>query len=290
MSNEDVRPNPNDDAALGPLVVDPSSPGFWSRGRVVDLKDAHFGCSAFLVLGGPSLASMDLSPLRERGVFTLAVNNAWLMHRPNAWVCVDRPDRFADVGWRDPSILKFVPAEFARVLLRCLDESRGFVDAGLCAMDAPGALLYRRGDGFDHRAFLGGPLQWGPTARDSDSLGIIGRRSVMLVALALLHHLGFREVHLLGADFKMDEGRAYAWDETSDARVVSANRVLFDVLAERFEAMRVHLLDRGLKVYNCTPGSALEVFPRRGLVEAMESATNGCALPSRTDGWYGGQP
>jgi hypothetical protein len=61
------------------------------------------------VLSGPSLASMDLSQPSRRGIVTMGVNNSWAVHRPTLWTCVDCPDRFIDIGWKDPGILKLVP-------------------------------------------------------------------------------------------------------------------------------------------------------------------------------------
>ena len=62
----------------------------------------------------------------------------------------------------------------------------------------------------------------------------------MLVALRLLHYLGFRTVYLIGADFKMTPEQGHAFDEARSAESVRHNNVLYDSLNRRFEALRDH--------------------------------------------------
>ncbi|MFN5959805.1 MAG: hypothetical protein ACK462_17910, partial [Planctomyces sp.] len=51
----------------------------------VSLSGFYRGRSAFLILSGPSLTQLDLSALNKRGIVTMAVNNAWAVHRPTLW-------------------------------------------------------------------------------------------------------------------------------------------------------------------------------------------------------------
>ena len=75
----------------------------------ISMANFYRGRSAFLMLSGPSLNQLDLSLLNQRGIVTMGVNNAWTIHRPTLWTCVDDPGRFIDTGWKDPGITKFVP-------------------------------------------------------------------------------------------------------------------------------------------------------------------------------------
>jgi hypothetical protein len=60
-------------------------------GTTTALRNIFHGQSAFLVCGGPSLASHDLDQLQRRGILTMAVNNAAAVVRPQLWTCVDDP-------------------------------------------------------------------------------------------------------------------------------------------------------------------------------------------------------
>ena len=146
---------------------------------------------------------------------------------------------------------------------------------------------YRRGEHFDHRQFLDeDTVCWGNNGGTRDSLGIKGKRSVMLVALRLLHYLGFRTVYLLGADFKMSEDRGYAFDETRTPEAVRHNTVLYRALNRRFEALRDHFRRARFTVVNCTPGSGLTAFEHIPYDQAVERAAAECSKPVSTRGWY----
>src|SRR5690349_15908250 len=71
------------------------------HGRALHLDNLHFGASCFVVLSGPSSLQCDLSQLQSRGIWSLAVNNAGTLIRPNGWVFVDPPDKFHNAIWLD---------------------------------------------------------------------------------------------------------------------------------------------------------------------------------------------
>ena len=108
----------------------------------------------------------------------------------------------------------------------------------------------------------------------------------MLVALRLLHHLGFRTVYLLGCDFRMAVDRKYVFDETREAAAIKHNNTLYDSLSRRFEALKPHFEKHRFRVVNCSPGSELGVFERMAYQDAIAAATAECAKPVNTQGWY----
>jgi hypothetical protein len=253
----------------------------------VSLAGFYRGRSAFLILAGPSLQQVDLAQLNRRGIVTMAVNNAWAVWRPTFWTCVDDPGRFIDTGWKDPGILKFVPVCCWNKRLRIQAADGRMRSSAFCVWQMPGVLFYRRSNHFDHRRFLtGDSVSWGNDEKSVDSLGITGKRSVMLVALRLLHYLGFATVYLLGCDFKMAEDRKYAFDESRAANAIRHNNILYDSLTRRFEALRPHFEKHGFRVVNCSPGSALTVFDRMEFADAIAAASAECAKPVSTLGWY----
>jgi hypothetical protein len=253
----------------------------------VSLWDFYKGATAFLVLSGPSLAKHDLSQLSRRGIVSMGVNNSWAVHRPNLWTCVDGPDRFLDTGWRDPSILKFVPMCAWAGALREGREGGEPLPSSLTVEQMPGVLLYRRSDHFDPATFLeGDTVGWGNDTKTSCALGIKGKRSVMLVAIRLLYHLGIRTVYLLGADFKMQAERGYAFQEGRTTQAVRHNNLLYEALNRRFSALRPQFDGAGFRVFNCTPGSGLTAFEHVPYEMAVERAAAACDRKIDTRGWY----
>ena len=253
----------------------------------MSLCDFYRGKSAFLMLSGPSLNQIDLTQLNRRGIVTMAVNNAWSLHRPTLWTCVDDPGRFIDTGWKDPGILKIVPVSHFDELLRVQNPEGSFRASAFKVRQMPGVLFYRRSDHFDHGRFLkSDTINWGQHGEHTDSLGIKGKRSVMLAALHLLHYLGFRTVYLLGCDFKMAGDRKYAFDENRSAQAIRHNNILYESLHKRFEALKPHFDQQGFKVINCSPGSELSVFERMEFADAVEAAGAECGKALSTAGWY----
>lgn len=287
-----MRESPSDIQAIqqGRKAQEPAPSGLlfhttsWAP---VSLYNWFKGRSAFLVLSGPSLRELDLTQLERRGIVTMGVNNSWTMHRPDLWTCVDPPNRFIDTGWKDPGITKFVPAALARQRLGVQKPSGEIVDSAFRVLNMPSTLFFRRADSFDHRRFLtDDAVQWGCLEGDKDPVSIKGKRSVMLVALRLLHHLGFRTVYLLGCDFKMASDRKYAFDEGRTHQAIKHNNALYGALETRFAAMRPHFAEHGFQVLNASPGSELRAFDRIDYLEAVDQAARECGKPVSSSGWY----
>lgn len=252
-----------------------------------NLENWFRGRHAFLVLSGPSLNDVDLSALSRRGIVSMGVNNSWLVHRPNLWLCVDTPNRFADVGWKDAGIVKFVPAEHARSPLRVSLGGGKFRTSQFRVDEMPSTFAYRRVDYFDHRSFLDQPgVPWGCPSSVADSLGMKGKRSCMQAAIAMLAYLGASTIYLVGADFKMTSDRRYAFDEGRTASAVRHNNVLFDSLNKRFHALRPHFAERGVRILNTTADSGLDAFDHMPFDEAVDRASNEASKPVESAGWY----
>jgi hypothetical protein len=114
-------PKPTEDEIIKlnqPPKATENTPFRDSHGRALHLENLYHGSSCFLVLSGPSSLTNDLSLLRRRGIYTLAVNNAATIIRPNAWVFVDPPEKFHSSIWLDPAVTKFVHQRFLEYSLR----------------------------------------------------------------------------------------------------------------------------------------------------------------------------
>jgi len=256
-------------------------------GRGIPLEGMWEGGHCFLICGGPSLKELDLTELSHRGLASMALNNAWIMHKPTFWVAADPPRNFSDVGWRDPSIMKFVPRTHATSKIR---TAMGGVktENGEVAHQMPGTFFFVRNNGFDPKTFLDEEgVSWGTLKNTPDALGITNSRSVMLCAFKLLPWMGFRHIYLLGCDFHMamGEGPAYAWDEEKDKRGRGGNNRLYSLLTRRLEALKPYLDGRGINVWNCNPTSSLKVFPHLSYGEALARARPEAAW-GVTKGWY----
>ncbi len=232
--------------------------------NAADLPSRYLGASAFLICGGPSLATMDLAKLRQPGIMTFGVNNSVKTYRPDFWTHVDSSDRFLRSAFLDPRIMKFTPAGLQNGLLFDSDKWE-YLDTRV--KDCPNVVYYGRHTGFNPSDFLqAGSICWGNEAPNG------GGRSVMLVALRLLYELGFRRVFIIGADFKMSAEHTYAFRQSRAAGAVANNTKLYQILNERFAALRPHFEAAGFHVYNCTPGGGLTAFPRMSYELAIEAA------------------
>lgn len=250
-------------------------------------SNVETGASAFLICSGPSTQAQDLSLLRARGIVTMALNNSWALLRPDLWVAVDPPGSFCDGGWKDPGIMKFVPMPLYSNKLRLKYPNGSFGDSRFGLRDMPNCVFFPRNADFNHSTFLTEPsVNWGNHEKQKDSLGHGGARSVMLAGLRILHHLGFRRVYLVGADFKMSDGiQNYAFPQERGASSVRGNNKTYEILKDRFRALQPHFIEHRFRVINCTPNSNLDVFESMDYLKAVEEATIIHELD--TEGWYG---
>lgn len=258
-----------------------------SNGTALNLDGVYKGSSLFLVLSGPSLSETPLHLLSRRGIVTMGVNNSWLMWKPDLWVCVDTPGRFADVGWLDPRILKMCPLAHHSSPIREM-ENGVLKTTETLVKDCPNVAHFVRQDYFDTDTFWNCPYaQWGCLRDSNDCLGITGARSVMLVALKVAYSLGFKRIFLVGADFKMSEDSdvsPYAWKENKSDTGRRANNRLYKALNARFDS----LVKAGmpLEIYNCTKDSGLKSFKYVEFETAVLDCVSTCEKEVETKGWY----
>lgn len=265
------------------------SPFFFSRfGTPLFLEGAYRGASAFLIANGPSLAMLDLSPLKQRWAMTL--NNGTRTFRGNANCTVDQPSRFSLSAWLDPTILKFAPmSQFDKPLWdnRLLKKDGDFVQkwckSDLFVRDCPNIVGYRRNEKFHAPRWMNEEtINWGNHKKYG------GGRSVMLAAIRILYILGFRSIYLLGVDFHMSKNRRYHFPEGRTESAINGNMSTYESLNSWFSELQPIFLKKGFHVFNCNPESHLEAFPKISFEEALESTTQQLGLfhGERTEGMY----
>lgn len=228
-------------------------------GRTVEIGGLYRGATVFLVCGGPSLNKMDLTPLRaERGILVAAVNQVAATHvRPQLWFSVDDPSKFHESIWKDPGILCFTKQKYLRHAV--WETKDGERKAGPKSQDLPGVL------GYEHRSewpcdFLSGAPTWG-------TAGVF--KSVFMVALRMLADLGVKRICLLGADFHMEPGQSYAFDQEKNAGAARSNNGYYARMNRDLPKVWKDLLSIGCEVVNCTPGSHLTAFPTSTLADEL---------------------
>ena len=275
--------------SAGDAVSPPKLPVIFSgKGRPVELQGIYSGAAAFLICSGPSLRSHDLALLEQRGILTMAVNNAATVLRPKLWCSVDDPGHFSDAIWRDPGILKFVPHSHfdKRFFVRNADEL--LIPAEKCVRDMPTVFGFQRNDDFRAERWLyEETFNWGNRGDRVDAYGQKGSRSVMYVALRLLFYLGVRRIFLLGCDFRMELGRSnYAFEQDRTVSSVRGNNASYKALNVRLEHLRPYLQQAGLEIVNCTPDSGLTAFPFFSFEQAIEEALRPMPPKILTRGMY----
>jgi len=218
----------------------------------------------FLIAGGPSLRTLDLSLLNSPGCYTLGLNNSVKSYRPNLWISVDDPGQFLFSIWQDPKILKFVREEHRDSFLF---DSEIWTLTNQTPADCPNVIFYRSNLQFRAETFLHeDSANWGnedpPRAR-----------SVLLAALKNLYHLGAGHVFLLGVDFEMDQDSPYHFAEFRSPAGVAGNHKSYEILQTRFAKLNPLFEQHGFYVWNCNPSSKLTAFPFVSFEESLAFAT-----------------
>jgi hypothetical protein len=85
-------------------------------------------------------------------------------------------------------------------------------------------------------------------------------------AINLAVHLGARRIILLGFDMQSAGGR---WHWFGGQHPYGSSEPPYQTFRERFETLVEPLKVAGVEVINCTPGSALDAFPRMTLADAL---------------------
>lgn len=259
------------------------------------LRDMLSGRSVFLLGGGPSANDLPLSQLAQRGVWTMAVNNA-AGHpsvRPQAMICADPPNKFSHSVWLDPGIMKFIPTakrHRRRGRLRRKVSGGGFEPLGITTLQAPNVWVYERNAWLwpDDRWFRSSGACWGNHAAGCLITGEPKGVCTMLLALRVLRYLGARRVFLLGVDFHMAAGYGYSFGQERDRDAVATNNDLFRVVNEWCcQLQRSGTFQRfGLEVFNCFERSGLRAFPYVPFDEAIIDVRGVVEQIPDLSGWY----
>lgn len=266
-----------------PIVVD-------SAGRPATCLEGRLaGSTAFLLCGGPSIADMDLTELDNRGIFTIAVNQcAATAFRPNVFCCVDPPERFHEAIWRDPAVMKFTRRIHSHSRIRRIEPvTKILTTLDLSPHQCPNTWFFHDAFGFDAATFLDATaFVWGGTTTLNNGKAR-EIKNVMLCAVRLAYWLGVRRLIIVGADFWMQPGRPYGFDQAKESNACGSNNTTYGLLNRWFAELRPHAERLGFQIFNATVGGNLDAFPRIGFDAAVDMALEEIPKRIETAGLYG---
>lgn len=262
-------------------------------GNDIPIEGLYKDQSCFLIVGGPSLNKLDLEKLNRPGIVTIGVNNSVRLYRPNIWISVDSPSNFMVSIWKDPKIQKVVM--FGKKNKQIFDNTK-WKETEITVGECPNVIYYRDNEHFKptEEFLTEDTFNWGNHTdrcecgmmRKPDAKGKKpkkcercgdnkwGARSVMLAATKLAYVLGFKRMFIIGADFKMDEYNQYAWSQNRSSHSMNSNNSTYNRLNERFDKLRPIFEKNNFYVFNSTPDSNLNSFPKIDFEDAVEIATN----------------
>lgn len=228
------------------------------------------GGAVFVVLSGPSVSEQDLTLLNRPGITILSVNNApaTLFRNnvtPHYWVSVDSPSNFLPAIFRNPAVVKLIPR--SRMHNPLWDNERRH-RLGITPADCPRTCGFDLSNRFNAAEFFTDfRVHWG------DPPGENHIRTVFLAMLQCCWRLGFRRLYLIGADFAMSAGRKYHFEEERSTASIRHNNSLYQRLTGYYLPELCKVMPPEFKIFNCTPGSRLKLFPELTFAEAIDRET-----------------
>ena len=270
------------------------------RERTDALRDMLAGCPTFLIGGGPSTKSLDMTRLRRRGIFTMAINNMAGSFHASAFVHSAPPSKFHNGIWLDPTIMKFVPAP------KFTDRGRGDLrykqdgefhhlkdDSGkpIRTQDCPNTWGFGRRAWwtFDDTFFTHEEATWGNADAGVTKTGNEKTMCTLLLGLRLLYYLGSRKIFLVGVDFDMSVEGGYSFPQGRTEGAIRSNSHQYAVVNHGLCKMVENRAfeNAGLQVFNCNPKSGLRAFPHAPFPAAIADTLRGFpAEPLDLEGWY----
>jgi hypothetical protein len=196
--------------------------------QISKYKNLHAGKNLFILASGTSLASHDLSLLKNKMV--MGLNRSILIYPEPYYQCVfDHRlfDHYHD-GLKD-----------VRQLFTLEDRPFGL----------PIKLL--GGEGFS----------W-----DMEE-GIYSGYTISYFALQLAIYMGFRMVFFLGLDLKHDEPNTHFFGQ--DPQTINHEKTEFPRMLKMLQYGADALAGTDIEVYNCSPVSILDAFPKMDFGDAV---------------------
>lgn len=241
----------------------------------IKFKDIYKGQRCFIVCNGPSINEQNLIPLKDEIVFT--VSNGY--HYKDYTTILPK--------YHCTPQLTFTPKFTKEVAIDWFKEMESLVKADELFFNITQEPLITENQLFKNKkinyVYFG--LSWNETQKDIIDISkkIPGVRTVPIMCLMISMYMGFKEIFLLGVDH--DSFRTgvykYAYDVSikcdkyidSEGKMHHDMYTIFHAFAERWRQYRILkkiAKENGIKIYNATPGSALDEFERVNIEEVLK--------------------
>ena len=224
--------------------------------RAIDLSDMYAGYTAMLVGGAPCLREQPIELLEQRGVITMAMNNAAQHFRPTMWSSSDHPDCYQPRILTDPTIMKFGSLAHVKRPLKHIE------DKTLAHM--PNMYFYMTEANVPWDEYLGSrkTVPW--------------YNNTLFVSIHILYQLGVRTIILAGSDFGFSkDGSMYAHKTELGDLERKWNLDLYNSLARELRLLKPVFEKAGLKFYDSSKNSRIgQTYPHISLEEAVDMCLN----------------
>jgi hypothetical protein len=223
-----------------------------SQYRMADLTDLFAGQAALLMGGAPSLKQQPLGLLQQRGVLTVAMNNAAVHFQPDLWISSDRPECYEPQILLDPKIMKMAPVGHADIQLDARYGSYRYANM-------PNMFFYTQEDKVPWDEFL------------EPRRGVPWYQNTLMSAIHILYQLGIRTIILGGSDFGYSPlGDMYAHTTKLGALERKWNLDLYNSLVEELRTLQRYFATKKLQFMDCSKYSRLkQTYPHISMEEAV---------------------
>jgi hypothetical protein len=237
---------------------------FRPSGSSIDLVDLFRNAFIFLICNGPSFNEVDKTKLQLPGIQSFGINNGAHYFKPHLWACTDSPNNFMDSIWLNSTIMKFIPLAY---MDKPIWDSENNRESLYNVSDCPNVIGFRRNINFNYRTWLNEPsINWGSHEFSGNG------QSTMLAALKICYLLGFKNVYLVGCDFKMNQQQAYWFHDETTFEHIDHNNRLFAHLQQYFDLLQPVFQEEKFHVYNTNKDNELKSFPFIDYETAIETA------------------
>lgn len=219
------------------------------------LKNSHDGERCFIVATGPSLSIEDLNLIKKE--YSMSMNSGALAIEKSEWT----PNI---LGIEDEYVYQRLEKDLLRIFsgklkerLIISDYAQSFFKSAKEFHSFPVNLLDHK---FIHE-------KTGIIKFSDDCYKIIyDNYSVIFCLMQLAVHMGFKEIYLIGSDCNYNQEKAHFIDHgATDPYALHAGERLIYVHSKFKEFAD----SNNVKVFNCTRGGMLEVYPRKSLEEVL---------------------
>lgn len=233
------------------------------RRRLIQFKGVHDGQRCFIIGNGPSLVAADLELIKNEHSF--AANSIFKI--------------FEKTSWR-PTYYVVQDAEYARGIVEhipSVNAKQRFISMNVMLKN----FYFSRDDvGFYlDRSDVVNPPRFSHDFSERSYEGF----TVLYSAMQLAIYMGFKEIYLLGVDFKYSAHKDNQGNTLKAEGV--ANNHFFEAQGKQvigplpnlqysgmaYQKAEEFSKENGIKIFNCTRGGELEAFERRTLEYVLSS-------------------